>query len=177
MYSWAETSQLAGKCDGCVFNVDCLSESGRLRRLELLGIEPSVSATLRADGVETIDDLATLDLGGPAARALRQRPGFTESLQRLRARAQARRSTLPRGGEDPDNYQVRDLPRASQSQLPDRPLPELRVVRLRPVHKDGDILRVIAPATQGRDHGAFAETVRVNADHARAEGWLPSFLG
>ena len=35
--------QLNGKCDGCVFNVDCLTESGRLRRLELLGNEPSTT--------------------------------------------------------------------------------------------------------------------------------------
>jgi hypothetical protein len=35
----------------------------------------------------------------------------------------------------------------------------------------------ITSAVKGRDQAAFAETLRGNADHARAEGWLPSFLG
>ena len=54
--------QLNQKCDGCVFNIHCLPESGRERRLELLGAEPSSTRALRAAGVGTIDDLAALDL-------------------------------------------------------------------------------------------------------------------
>src|SRR5689334_14459220 len=38
--------QLGGKCDGCVFSIDCLSESGRERRLELLSLEPSFASAL-----------------------------------------------------------------------------------------------------------------------------------
>ncbi len=53
--------QLSGKCDGCVFNVDCLTESGRQRRLELLGIEPSVVEALHEAGIADIDALAQLD--------------------------------------------------------------------------------------------------------------------
>ncbi|HEY4896144.1 MAG TPA: PD-(D/E)XK nuclease family protein, partial [Solirubrobacteraceae bacterium] len=111
--------QLASKCDGCVFNIDCLSESGRQRRLELLGIEPSTSAALREAGVMTIDELSVLDLDGAAAAHLRRVPGFTESLARLRERASARCSTLPRGDQDPDQFEVASLPAAGQSQLPE----------------------------------------------------------
>lgn len=110
--------QLNGKCDGCVFNVDCLSESGRQRRLELLGIDPSTSAALRDEGIADIDDLAELDVEGDTATRLRTRPGFTESLVRLRERARARRSTLPAGAQDPDRFEVRDLPGSIQGQLP-----------------------------------------------------------
>jgi hypothetical protein len=110
--------QLNGKCDGCVFNIDCLTESGRQRRLELLGIAPSTTSALREAGIHDLDALAELDIGGDQGRALRMRPGFTESLARLRDRARARRSTLPRGDQDPEEYEVHSLPHSGAGQLP-----------------------------------------------------------
>lgn len=110
--------QLDVKCDGCVFNVHCLPESARQRRLQLVGLEPSAVRTLRAAGVHTIDDLAALDLGGPEAARAREAPGFTENLAVLRRKASAQRSTLPGGRENPDSFQVEALPNAGQGQLP-----------------------------------------------------------
>src|SRR5262249_37518562 len=122
--------QLNGKCDGCVFNIDCLTESGRQRRLELLGLTPSVSATLREVGVTNLDSLASLELESDTAQTLRMRPGFTESLARLRDRARARRSTLPRGEQDPDEYEVHSLPHSGAGQLPDHDQDSSRLVRI-----------------------------------------------
>jgi hypothetical protein len=122
--------QLAGKCDGCVFNIDCLSESGRERRLELLSLEPSVASALREHGVADIDELADLDLDSDTARDLRRRPGFSESLRRLKERAKARRATLPRGAEDPDDYPVGTLRGPGSSQLPEHEFDGQRLVRV-----------------------------------------------
>ena len=122
--------QLNGKCDGCVFNVDCLTESGRQRRLELLGIEPSTAAALRDVGVTSIDALADLDVDGDEAHGLRLRPGFTENVARLRDRARARRSTLPRGEQDPDEYEVQPLPHSGAGQLPEHDQDGLQLVRI-----------------------------------------------
>jgi hypothetical protein len=122
--------QLAGKCDGCVFNIDCLSESGRERRLELLSLEPSVASALREHGVADIDELADLDLDSAPAHELRRRPGFSESLRRLKERAKARRATLPRGTEDPDDYPVGTLRGPGSSQLPEHEFDGQRLVRV-----------------------------------------------
>ncbi|MDP9438851.1 MAG: AAA family ATPase, partial [Actinomycetota bacterium] len=110
--------QLDVKCDGCVFNVHCFPESARQRRLQLVGLEPSSVRTLRAAGVRTIDDLASLDPSGPAAAQARQEPGFAENLTILQRKASARRSTLPGGREDPDSFEVEALPNAGQGRLP-----------------------------------------------------------
>lgn len=110
--------KLCGMCDGCLFNINCLTESGRERRIELLGLEPTTSRTLRQHGVTDIDALASIDLEGTAAKALRTKPGFTESLSRLKARAKARKSTLLNEPGDPDFYPVVSLPGAGESQLP-----------------------------------------------------------
>ncbi len=122
--------QLGGKCDSCVFSIDCLSESGRERRLELLSLEPSVASALREHGVTDIDALATLDLESTEARELRRRPGFSESLRRLKERAQARRATLPRGEDDPDDFPVATLRGAGSSQLPAHEIDGQRLVRI-----------------------------------------------
>src|SRR5262249_26870157 len=53
--------QLDARCDECVFNVHCLPESARQRRLELLGMDPATAHALRANGIRTLDDLAELD--------------------------------------------------------------------------------------------------------------------
>ena len=60
--------QIESKCDGCVFNVDCLPESARQRRHELIGLSVSSADALRRAGIATIDDLADLDLDGEQAR-------------------------------------------------------------------------------------------------------------
>jgi len=83
--------------------VHCLPESARQRRLELIGVSPATCRVLRAAGVATIDDLARVDVASPLAARIKQSEGFDENLQ-LTALAAARRSTLPRGEGDPDNY-------------------------------------------------------------------------
>lgn len=110
--------QLGETCDDCVFNVNCLPESARLRRLELIGIDPGTARALRAAGVTTLDHLATLDLDTPAARGIRMTPGFSQSLEHLRARAASRTKTLPGGSADPDAFEVLPLPSVWHSQLP-----------------------------------------------------------
>jgi hypothetical protein len=109
--------QLDAKCDSCVFNVHCYPESARLRKLQLIGIEPSAVRALHQGGIQHIDDLARLDLAGEQARAIRSIPGFNHSLAFLMQRASARRGTLP-GEPDPDTYQVEILPNNPASQLP-----------------------------------------------------------
>src|SRR5205085_689544 len=48
----------------------------------------------------------------------------------LVALAAARRSTLPRGDDDPDNYQVKVLPNAGTGQLPEHVMQGRRLVRV-----------------------------------------------
>ncbi len=79
--------QLDKACDGCVFNVNCLPESARQCRLELIGIDASTARTLRTAGVATLDDLADLDLTGENAAVLRRTPGFAANLAHLRLQA------------------------------------------------------------------------------------------
>jgi hypothetical protein len=122
--------QLNQKCDSCVFSVHCFPESARERRLELIGISPATCRALRAADVSTIDDLAHLDLGSPIAARVKQTEGFDENLGQLVALAAARRSTLPRGDDDPDNYQVRALPHAGPGQLPEHVMGGQRLVRV-----------------------------------------------
>jgi predicted metalloenzyme YecM len=122
--------QLDQKCDGCVFNVDCLPETGRMRRHELLGVSAATATALRAAGLATLDDLAEVDLAGEAARAVRADPGFTESLEQLKVLAAVRRTTLPGGGVDPDAYPVQSLPNAPASQLPEHEIGGERLLRV-----------------------------------------------
>lgn len=122
--------QLDPKCDGCVFNVHCLPESARLRRLELTGLPPTTCRILRQTGVATIDDLAALDPQSPSGQAVRQAPGFDANVAQLVATAAARRSTLPRGEGDPDNFQVVSLPHSGAGQLPLHEMQGQRLVRV-----------------------------------------------
>lgn len=122
--------QLNAKCDGCVFSVHCLPESARQRRLELLGIAPTMSRLIRGAGIGTIDDLADLDVASPLADQLRGSPGFDIDLGQLVAVASARRSTLPRGLGDPFDYQVQSLPHSGQGQLPEHRMGGQRLVRV-----------------------------------------------
>jgi hypothetical protein len=110
--------QLNSTCDDCIFNVNCLPESARQRRLELTGIDPSTARVLRASGIASIDDLAALDLSGESAATVRATPGFTENLEQLKAIAIARSTTLPGGSATGDAFEVSQLPFAWQSQLP-----------------------------------------------------------
>jgi hypothetical protein len=122
--------QLEAKCDSCVFNVHCLPESARQRRLELLSISSSSATALKSAGITTIDQLADLDTGSPEAASLRSIPGFTDNLQLLQIKAKARRRTLPGGDIDPDTHEVEPLPNTGPSQLPEHEINGNRLVRI-----------------------------------------------
>ena len=122
--------QLDPKCDDCVFATDCYPESARLRKLQLLGLEPSVVRSLESVGIRTIDELADLDLASPQAEAVRAIPGFTRSLTNLHQLAHTRRSTLPGCARDPDTHEVELLPNYPQSQLPEHVIEGRRLIRV-----------------------------------------------
>ncbi|WP_276249174.1 AAA domain-containing protein [Haladaptatus sp. YSMS36] len=122
--------QLNPKCDQCVFDIHCLPESGRQRKLELLGLSPTTVRVLEEQGIETIDDLAELDLDSPIANAIRRNRSIQRDVQDLRARADARRQTLPRGEHDPDGFPVEQLPSSGDSQLPEHEIDGNRVIRV-----------------------------------------------
>jgi len=106
------------KCDHCKFNVVCLPEAGRTRAIQLVGVDSSTARVLHHNGITTIDHLAELDLDSTPAQGCRTAPGFSANLSMLKALARARRTTLPRGEGDPDDYSVARLPWRVQSQLP-----------------------------------------------------------
>ena len=119
--------QLEGKCDVCRFNVHCLSESSRQRRLELLGLPPDTVRALYDTGVESVDHLAQMDPSSAAAEQLRRDPEFTLDIDTLLVRAKTRCSTLPPligeesklDQEDAERrYQVTALPHSGYGQLP-----------------------------------------------------------
>lgn len=116
--------QLGSKCDDCQFNIHCLSESTRQRRLELLGLAPDMVRALNDVDVSTIDDLADMNAESPAAEALRQDQDFIIDIDTLLTRARARQATLPRSRsrvddpEPPRAYAVRPLPHGGRGQLP-----------------------------------------------------------
>jgi AAA domain len=123
--------QIESKCDDCIFSVHCLTESARRRGLELLSLKPSVIRSLRQAGIDTIDDLADIDLESSIAASLRQDPCFSDNLELLRLQAQARRKTLPGGNTHPDEYEVISLPHTGQGQLPLHETPDgRRLVRV-----------------------------------------------
>jgi hypothetical protein len=122
--------KLEEKCDGCVFNIHCFSESSRLRRLELLSISPASSRALRSVGVNTLDDLAGLDPASEVARQLRQDPGFSDNLNHLHQKARARRRTLLDGDVDPESFEVEALPNTGSGQLPSHMINGRRLVRV-----------------------------------------------
>ncbi len=88
--------QIDSKCDGCSFAPHCLTESARLRRPELLGLDPVTTRLLRTAGLETLDQVANPPLFDPKIESLARDPGFSENLDRLRLRARARLFTLPK---------------------------------------------------------------------------------
>ena len=122
--------QLNSKCDGCVFSVHCLPESARQRRLELVGIDPTIVRILRDAGVNTIDDLAELDHASEEGEAVRRAPGFDKDLEHLVTLAKARKSTLPKEENDPAEYQVQPIRYSGNGQLPLHEMNGQRLVRV-----------------------------------------------
>lgn len=163
--------QLNPKCDQCVFDVHCFPESARQRGLELLGLDPTTVRTLEGEGIETVDDLATLDLGSPVADRLRRDRSIRQDLQDLQARAQARRQTLPEGEEDPDEYPVEELPSHGESQLPVHEINGDRVIRVY-LNVDYDYTedRVVALAAHVTRSDWEIDTP-VDYEYEEGEGW------
>ncbi|AMV24219.1 exonuclease V subunit alpha [Gemmata sp. SH-PL17] len=122
--------RIDSKCDDCRFNIHCLPESSRLRGLELLGLDPTTTEALRRAKIDCIDKLADLVLTSAEASVVRKDITFNESLEILKHKALARRATLPKGGADPDGYQVEVLPFRSQSQLPGHVIDGQRLIRI-----------------------------------------------
>ncbi len=113
--------QLASKCDACLYDTHCLTESARLRRPELLGLDPVTVRQLAAAGLKSLDDLANPPLiPTPAMEALLRSPGFDDDLKLLRLRAKARRHTLPTVGTPTldDEYDVESIPFTGGGRLP-----------------------------------------------------------
>jgi hypothetical protein len=122
--------QLNQKCDGCTFSPHCLTESARQRRLELLGLSSTTNRILRLHGINTLDDLAQIDVNSPVATAIRNALGFIEDIKQLKEVALARTSTLPRGINDPDAFQVSELRNSGKGQLPEHVIRGVPLVRV-----------------------------------------------
>jgi hypothetical protein len=123
--------QLDQKCSDCILSVHCLAESARKKSLQLLGIDSSIVKALNQAGVQTIDDLADIQLTGNEAIKLQQDMSFTENLELLQLKAKTRRRTLPDGDLDPDVYEVTALPKYSgNSQLPEHTINGERLIRI-----------------------------------------------
>ena len=130
--------QLNPKCDTCVFNVHCYPESARERKLELLNLTPSTVRALEDETIETLDDLAELDLESEQAERIRGKQGMKANLQKLQDQAKARIQNLPeleQGEEEEDNdqnndYEVTPLSHQADSQLPEHEIDGDRVVRI-----------------------------------------------
>ncbi len=113
--------QLAPKCDACLYDTHCLTESARLRRPELLALDPVAVRLLAGAGLKTLDDLVYPPTPPtPAMETLLRNPGFDEDLKLLRVRAKARRHTLPVVGGKPldDEYDVEAVPYPGSGRLP-----------------------------------------------------------
>ncbi len=122
--------RLEGKCDNCVFDTHCLPESSLHRRLELLNVEPSDIRVLKENGIQTIDDLADLDLQSLQARNIQVNPSFSKNLGILITKAKSRRSTLPRDSGKPKGYQVEQLPYKGYGQLPAHTINDEPLIRI-----------------------------------------------
>ncbi|MEM6631716.1 MAG: AAA domain-containing protein [Bacteroidota bacterium] len=110
---------IESKCDDCRFNVHCLTESSRLNKIQLIGLSATTLKVLSQYGVESLDDLAELDLNGETAKAIRNHTGFSENLGFLVKKAQARRATLPQQAEEQEKgFEVISLRYDQQTTLP-----------------------------------------------------------
>lgn len=114
--------RLEPKCDQCVFDVHCFPETARRRGLELISIPPSTVRVIENEGIETLDELAALDLDSPEADRIRSDQSVREELSILVAQARARIQNLPEPTvpevPDVDGYPVISLQNRNQSQLP-----------------------------------------------------------
>lgn len=112
--------QIDMKCDGCTYATHCMAEGARLRRVELIGIDPVTTRLLRSAGLDTLDRLANPPLFEPKVEALARDPGFVESLDVLRLRARARLHTLPLlpGARPAGGSAVEPIPNTGVGQLP-----------------------------------------------------------
>ncbi len=108
--------QLESKCDDCVFNVNCFPESGRQRKLELLGCDPSTVRCLHEAGVKTIDDLAELDLDGDQCSQIIESGNCSTHIDVLSEKAAVRASALPFPTQH--RYPVQLISVRTLSQLP-----------------------------------------------------------
>jgi hypothetical protein len=121
--------QLDAKCGGCKFGLHCFPESARLRKLELLGMDAACARELRAEGIETIDQLAALDPEGEASERLRRLTSVGTDPGTLVRRAKVRLPLLP--GGDKKSYQVEPLSGSGeQSALPVHGEGEERLIRI-----------------------------------------------
>ena len=121
--------QIDTKCDGCVFAPHCLTESARLRRTELLGLDPVTTRLLRAAGLDTLDQLANPPLFDPRIESLARDPGFSENLDRLRLRARARLYTLPKN-RTVIGSGVEPIPNTGVGHLPPHEINGSRLLRI-----------------------------------------------
>lgn len=110
---------LEPKCDNCVFNVHCLPESARQARLELIGLKPGTVRILQGHGIETLTDLAHLDLEGETAEEIRASPGFSKNLQQLRKDARVRCGALPPAHQAGESFDVEFYEETGYPLLPD----------------------------------------------------------
>jgi hypothetical protein len=113
--------KLESKCDACLYDAHCLAESARLRRSELLGLDPVAVRLLAGAGLRTLDHLANPPVFDTAdMKKLKADPGFDENLKLLQVRAKARRHTLPVVGGMPldEEYDVMSIPYPGSGQLP-----------------------------------------------------------
>ncbi len=122
---------IESKCDDCKFNVHCLTESSRLKKIQLIGLDATTLKILELYGVQTLDELAELDLTSPSAQAIRNHTGFSENLGFLIKKAQARRATLPKTADSPEReFQVMSLQYDQHTTLPSYRVQQHPMVRI-----------------------------------------------
>jgi len=120
--------QIEAKCDDCIFNIHCLPESARLRKPELLGCDASSVRALKRAAINSLDELAAVELSTDKAAELARAGNLSSSLDLLKAKAFARLSTLP---DKPDKcYPVQFLSYRIFSQLPEHDILGHRLIRV-----------------------------------------------
>ena len=162
--------QLNQKCDGCVFNTDCLPESALHERVQLLGVPPTTVRALQRVGIESLEELRELDPHGDQSRQLQADPSFAESIPALLAKANARSSTLPGHRGDPELFDVEAIDNSGYGSLPQHERNGIRLVRVYLAvdydYAENRLGAISAHVTtsEGHLHAPFEE---------RPEGWRP----
>jgi hypothetical protein len=155
--------QLNSKCDQCVFNTHCLTESARERRIELLGISTNNVRVLRKNGLETIDDVANIDHN--LLLKVQSDPDFNINAEHLIVKAITRCSTLPNQLEP--SPKVVQLPNCGSqtSQLPIHIIEGQRLVRVYTTvefdYTENRLIGIAAHVTNSENnlHTGFFETI------------------